>query len=120
MATDTSITALVRAHIDAFNAGDVERLVATVGPDVVWATGQDTIRGREAVESMCREAIAELGPTLTITSLVADEARVACELVERYTFEGVERTEAIAAFFGAVGGQITHVKVYREGSADPG
>ena len=40
-------------------------------------------------------------------------------MIERYRFEGEERTEAIAAFFRAADGYITHVKVYREGSANP-
>jgi uncharacterized protein len=113
------VAALVREHVGAFNARDVERLMRGLTDDVVWSSGADLVVGRERVEEFVRDAMDGLAPTLRIRSLVADEVRAACELVETYRYEGAERRVSIAAFFEFVGGRISVVKVYQEGSADP-
>lgn len=111
--------ALVRDHLEAFNARDLQRLVGGLSEDVVWRTGTDVVVGRERVEVFLRDATSGLLPTLQIRSLVADGDLVAGELEERYTHGGVDHQAAIAAFFRFTGTQIIEVKVYREGSADP-
>jgi hypothetical protein len=111
--------ALVRAHLQAFNARDLERLVGGLSETVVWRTGTDVVLGRAAVEAFLGAAMSGLLPTLQIRSLVADRDLVACELEERYRHGGVDHQAAIAAFFRFTGEQISEVKVYREGSADP-
>jgi len=111
--------ALVRDHLQAFNARDLERLIGGLSETVVWTTGTDVVTGRAAVAAFLREAMTELLPTLQIRSLVADRELAACELEERYRHGGVDHQAAIAAFFRFTGEQISEVKVYREGSADP-
>jgi hypothetical protein len=111
--------ALVRDHLQAFNARDLERLIGGLSETVVWRTGTDVVVGRAAVEAFLGDAMSGLLPTLQIRSLVADRDLVACELEERYRHGGVDHQAAIAAFFRITGEQISEVKVYREGSADP-
>jgi ketosteroid isomerase-like protein len=47
---------LVRAHVDAFNAGDLDRLVDGLADDVLWMTYSDVVRGRAAVRDMVGDA----------------------------------------------------------------
>jgi limonene-1,2-epoxide hydrolase len=111
--------ALVRDHFEAFNARDLRRLIGGLTETVVSRTGTDVVVGRGEVEAFLRDAMSGLLPTLQIRSLVADRALVACELDERYRHAGVDRQAGIAAFFRFTGDQISEVKVYQEGSADP-
>jgi nuclear transport factor 2 (NTF2) superfamily protein len=111
--------ALVRDHLQAFNARDLERSIAGLSETVVWRTGTDVVVGRAAVEAFLGDAMRGLLPTLQIRSLVAGQDLVACELEERYRHDGADHHAAIAAFFRFSGEQISEVKVYREGSADP-
>ena len=111
--------ALVRDHLQAFNARDLERLISGLSGMVVWRTVTDAVVGRAAVEAFLGDAMSGLLPTLQIRSLVADRDLVACELEERYRHGGVDHQAAIAAFFRFTGEQISEVKVYREGTADP-
>jgi hypothetical protein len=83
------------------------------------ADGTDVVVGRGEVEAFLRDAMSGLLPTLQIRSLVADRVLVACEFEERYRHGGVDHQAALAAFFRLTGDQISQVKVYREGSADP-
>lgn len=119
MSDEIDRAALVRDHLQAFNARDLERSIGGLSETVVWRTGTDVVVGRAAVEAFLGDAISGLLPTLRIRSLVAGEDLVACELEERYRHEGVDHRAAIAAFFRFTGERISEVKVYREGSADP-
>jgi uncharacterized protein len=111
--------ALVRDHLEAFNARDLERLMCGLSETVVWNTGTDVVVGRPAVAAFLGDAMSGLLPTLQIRSLVGDRDLVACELEERYRHRGLDHQAAIAAFFRFTGEEISEVKVYREGSADP-
>jgi uncharacterized protein len=111
--------ALVRDHLDAFNARDLEQLMRGLSETVVWNTGTDVVVGRPAVAAFLGDAMSGLLPTLQIRSLVGDRDLVACELEERYRHRGLDHQAAIAAFFRFTGEEISEVKVYREGSADP-
>ena len=55
---------LVRRHVDAFNAGDLDALMDTFHPEAVWRTGTDVIEGRVALESFFGSAIRALRPRL--------------------------------------------------------
>jgi limonene-1,2-epoxide hydrolase len=115
---DSDLVGLVRQHVAAFNAGDIDRLLRGLTPGVVWHTGVDVFDGVGEVETLLREA-QELLPSLEILEVVAEADRAACEMLERYRHNGVDHVDAIAVFFRFSGELITRVKVYREGSADP-
>jgi uncharacterized protein len=114
-----NVEQLVKAHVEAFNAGDLDRLREGLAEDVLWMTGTDIVRGRAAVLDLLSNAMSGLAPQLRLIVFIASEHRAACELQETYVHKGVETTAHIAAFFEFSGALITRVKVYREGSADP-
>ena len=108
----------VRRHIDAFNAQDLEALIACFSTDATWVTGADTFRGSAAVRELFAAAFAELSPQLDLRNLVAQGDVVACELREDYSVGGVEHSDHIAGFYRVEAGLIVAAKIYREGSAD--
>lgn len=110
---------VVRAHLDAFNAGDVDALLAVFAEDAVFATGEHLVIGARGLRAMFSEALAELSPTLTLRGQVVQGEVVACELSEQLTVEGTEFAFALAAFYTVRDGRIVRVKVYREGTAQP-
>ena len=110
---------LVRAHIDAFNRGDLPALLAGLAEDVIWRTGTDVFQGRRAVHDFLADAVAGLGPQLHIRGLISEPGRTACELYETYEYVGETREGHLAAFFEFAGPLIRRVKVYHEGSTDP-
>ena len=116
MSTDPA--AVVKRHLDAFNEQDLDALMAGLSEDATWVTGTDRLRGVAALRELFASAFADLAPLLHIESLVVDGDRVASELREEYTVDGVARTDHIAAFYRVENGLITAVKIYREGSAD--
>jgi len=113
------VSDVVRRHLDAFNAGDADAVLAGLHYDAVWVTGQNTVCGRAELRGFLASALEGLRPTLQLRELVDGGDVVAAELVERWTYEGVERMAGIAAFYRVRKGRITRVTIYREGSADP-
>jgi len=109
---------VVKQHIEAFNARDLDGLLAGLREDASWVTGTDSFRGAADLEQLFENAFAELSPRLQLESLLVQGERVACELREDYVADGVQRTDHIAAFYRVEAGLITAVKIYREGSAD--
>jgi uncharacterized protein len=110
---------LVRAHIDAFNRGDLPALLEGLAEDIVWITGADVFQGRSAVHHFLADAVASLRPQLHIRGLMSERNRAGCELHESYEYSGEPREAHLAAFFEFGGPLIRRVKVYHEGSADP-
>lgn len=108
----------VLEHIKAFNAHDRRRLLAGLDENVVWSTGQDTIRGKAAAAELFSDELWELSPSLTVVRLLAGDQQVAAELTEILTVDGEERWFSIAGFFDLYGGLITRATIYRKGSAD--
>lgn len=120
LSRDSTVMALVRDHVSAFNARDIDRLVQGLSPTIVWRTGADVFTGLDEVRKVLDEAMAELTPSLEVRAVVSGgDQRVVAEMIERYSHHGVTHTAPIAAFFRFDGELITQVKVYREGSADP-
>ncbi len=109
---------VVRRHIDAFNARDLQTLIACFSTDATWVTGADTFQGSAALRELFAAAFAELSPELHVRSLVVQDDVVACELREDYSVGGVEHTDHIAGFYRVDAGLIVAAKIYREGSAD--
>jgi ketosteroid isomerase-like protein len=90
--------ALLREHLDAFNAHDTTRLLAGLAPDAVWRTGRDTARGTAELADLFDQWLWDLDPSLEVRHVVAGEESVAAELVERLTLDGVEQVFPIAVF----------------------
>ena len=113
-----SAAAVVQAHVDAFNARDLDALMAGFTDDAVWITGTTTIRGHDDLTRFFEVAMVGLLPRLIIEDLVADGDRAACQLTEALTANGEVRTFSIAGFHRIRGGRIASAKIYREGTAD--
>jgi uncharacterized protein len=109
---------VVRRHLDAFNAADLDGLMRGFSDDATWVTGTETVRGTAALKTFFAAAFADLSPQLRVESILAEGDRVACELREDYVADGVGRTDHIAGFYRVSDGRITAAKIYREGSAE--
>ena len=118
VAADRGPAAVVMRHIDAFNAHDLDALMACFSDDASWATGADRFHGHAALRTLFAGAFEALSPRLSLQNLLVQGDHVACELRENYSVEGVDRTDHIAGFFRVEAGRITAAKIYREGSAD--
>ena len=110
--------AVVARHLAAFNAHDTDGLLLTLATDAVWNTGQDTIRGHQALAELFDPGLWELQPSLTVRSLLAEGDVVAAELEEELTIDAQARRFVIAGFFHIGQGKIQSAKIFREGSAD--
>jgi uncharacterized protein (TIGR02246 family) len=109
---------IIRRHVDAFNAHDLDALLDCFADDATWVTGTDHFRGKTELESLFAGAFRALAPTLTVVGMLVDGDRVACELREDYTVDGRARSDHIAGFYRVADGRIVSAKIYREGSAD--
>jgi len=109
---------VVTRHIDAFNAHDLDALMACFSIDASWTTGVDRFQGAAALRTLFAGAFEALAPRLSLKNLLVQGDQVACELREDYSVEGVDRTDHIAGFFRVEAGRIAAAKIYREGSAD--
>ncbi|MFD8075602.1 nuclear transport factor 2 family protein [Streptomyces sp. NPDC059718] len=116
--TTTDAAAAIHAHVAAFNARELDALLAGFTDDAVWITGTTTVRGRVALTGLFDEAMRGLLPTLEVHDLIAAGDRAACQMTETLTYRGERRTCPIAAFYELRDGRIASAKVYREGSAD--
>ena len=114
---------MVQAHVAAFNAGDVDALMAGFSSDAIFATGDHLVVGERGVRAMFTDALSNLSPAMKVLSAVVQNDTVACELTEQLTVEGARFEFALAAFYTVRRGRIVRVKVYREsthGVPDPG
>jgi uncharacterized protein len=118
VASDPGPAAVVTRHIDAFNAHDLDALMACFRNDASWVTGADRFQGAAALRELFAGAFEALSPRLCLRNLLVQGDEVACELREDYSIDGVDRTDHIAGFFRVEAGRITAAKIYREGSAD--
>jgi ketosteroid isomerase-like protein len=73
---------LVRAHMYAFNRGNLSALLDGLAENVVWITGADVFQGRSTVHDFLADAVARLHHQLHIRSLISDRSRAGCELYE--------------------------------------
>lgn len=113
---DDGVLDVVRAHVDAFNAGDVDALMAGFADDAVFVTGDHMVVGSRGLRTMFSAALANLSPSMQLQATVVQRDVVACELTEQLTVEGSEFVFSLAAFYTVRRGQIVRVKVYREGT----
>ncbi|WP_327296557.1 MULTISPECIES: nuclear transport factor 2 family protein [unclassified Streptomyces] len=118
--TTTDTAGVIREHLRAFNARDLDALLAGFTEDALWVTGTTTVRGRAALAEFFRDAMEGLLPTLTVQNLVTEGSEAACRMTETLTFQGDEQTFSIAAFYLLHDRRIASAKIYREGSPELG
>ncbi|WP_405912775.1 nuclear transport factor 2 family protein [Streptomyces sp. NBC_00963] len=116
--TDTA--AVIHEHVRAFNARDLDALLAGFTEDALWVTGTTAVRGRVALAEFFQDAMQGLLPTLTVQSLVTEGSEAACQLTETLTVHGDEQTFSLAGFYLLHNRRIASAKIYREGKAEVG
>ena len=110
------VLAAVHAHIAAFNAADLDGVLAGFAEDAVFSAGEDVFIGRRSIAELFGAAFAPgIEASMELRSAVVQGDTAACELAERITFEGQSLEFAIAAFYTVRDARLARVKVYREG-----
>lgn len=109
---------VVREHVRAFNARDLDDLLGCFSADATWVTGSDRFRGTAELANLFEHAFTELRLELTIQQMVIERNWVACQLREQLVVDGMTRADHIAGFYRVREGRIEEAKIYREGSAD--
>ena len=107
---------IIRSHVRAFNARDLEGLLRTLADDAVWTTGRTTVHSRADLAAFFQGAMTGLDATLSIRTLVTAGSTAAAELTETFGSAGAV---ALAGFYDLADGTMTRARIYREGSADP-
>jgi uncharacterized protein len=111
---------VVREHVAAFNAGDLDGVMAGFEEAAVFSTGAEVLVGARAIRALFAGAFSapfEARLELRATTVEGDTA--ACELVEHLALDdGSSHLVAMAAFYTVRDGRLARVKVYREGTAD--
>lgn len=113
----TDPLAVVRAHLAAFNARDLDAVMATFQEDAVFSTADHLVVGSRGIAALFGDAFREFEASLELRAAVVQDDTVACELTERVTAEGMGAELPLAAFYTVRGGRLARVKVYREGTA---
>ncbi|MGC5629211.1 nuclear transport factor 2 family protein [Georgenia sp. Z1344] len=114
----TTAEDLARRHVDAFNEGDADRLLADFTPDATWVTGDYSAPAGE-LQEFFRGAMRSLRPRLTLHRVIDGGRAIAVEMTERWTHENETRTAALVAVLDIADGLISGAKIYREGSSEP-
>lgn len=106
---------VVRGHLAAFNAGDVDALVAGFAEDATFADGGQLLVGRRQIAKVFADAFAMPAEVvLELRQAVVDGDTAGCELLERVTVGGDTTDLDVAAFYTVRGGLLVRVRVYRE------
>jgi hypothetical protein len=108
---------LVERHVAAFNAKDLDALLADFTEDARWVTGDYEVPAG-GLRDFFGQAMSALLPTLTVVRVIDGGDAVVAEMTEEWTHEGAVKRAALLAVFDLEEGRITRTKIYREGSAD--
>lgn len=109
--------ALVDRHIAAFNARDVDALLADFTDSASWITG-DYVVPEGGMREIFTEAMQSLTPRLSLQRVIDGGDVVAVEVREAWSRDGSEKSAELVAVFDLEDGKVSQAKVYREGSAD--
>jgi catechol 2,3-dioxygenase-like lactoylglutathione lyase family enzyme/limonene-1,2-epoxide hydrolase len=117
-ATVSDAAAVVREHVRAFNAGELDAVLRGVSADCRWVSGETVVVGRAALAEFFGAAIDGIAPRLAVRSVVAAGGSAAAELTETITYQGQEREFAIGGFYRVEAGRIAAATIYRAGTAE--
>lgn len=115
--------AVVQAHLHAYNARDLDALLATFAEDAVFAAGDQLVVGQRGLRLLFADAFAvPADAQMRLHRAVVEGDTVACELAERITVSGADHELDVAAFYTVREDLLTRVRVYRDpsGGLPPG
>ena len=105
----------VEEHIRAFNARDLDAVMAGFDDDAVFSTTDHLAVGARAIGQLFAESFAAPATArLELQRAVVSGDTAGCELTEFIAAEGVEHTLEVAAFYTVRGGRIARVRIYRD------
>ncbi len=95
METRQAIEKLNAEFVDAYNRGDIAEIATGYTEDsAVLAPNQSTVRGRQAIETLFKGMIEEIGGTASIETVeMADAGDLAYQWAT-YSLEGGEQSDA--------------------------
>ncbi|MCS4592402.1 nuclear transport factor 2 family protein [Brevibacterium sediminis] len=108
---------LVDRHIAAFNAGDVEELLADFAESATWVTGDYTVP-EGGLREFFTGAMQSLRPRLRLRRIIDGGSSIAVEMREDWSHQSEAKSAGLVAIFDLADGQIARATIYREGSAD--
>jgi len=110
-----AVLAVVHEHLAAFNAADLDRVMATFAEDASFTTAEQMLVGRRGIAELFAQAFAPgVNATMQLQQAVVQGDTVACELRETISFEGNDAEFGIAAFYTVRDHHLVRVKVYRD------
>ena len=105
----------VQAHIRAFNAADLDAVMAGFDDEAVFSTAEQLAVGARAIGRLFADSFdAPAEARLDLQRAVVDGDTVACELSEQITADGVVHMLEVAAFYTVRGGRLARVRIYRD------
>ncbi|HSK97981.1 MAG TPA: nuclear transport factor 2 family protein [Euzebyales bacterium] len=105
----------VEEHIRAFNAADLDAVMAGFDDEAVFSTADQLVVGARAIGRLFADSFAAPATArLELQRVVVDGDTAGCELVEYITADGVEHTLDVAAFYTVRDGCIARVRIYRD------
>ena len=116
MTSRADVLGPVEAHLAAFNARDVNGVMALFAEDAVFATADQIVVGRRGLRVLFGDSFAApVTAALELRHAVIADDTAACELVERLTLPSGETTELpVAAFYTVRDGTLVRIRVYRD------
>jgi uncharacterized protein len=106
---------VVEEHIRAFNAGDLDAVMAGFDDDAVFSTADHLAVGARAIAQLFADSFAAPATArLELQRAVVSGDTAGCELTEFIVAEGVEHTLEVAAFYTVRRGRIARVRIYRD------
>jgi hypothetical protein len=105
----------VEAHIRAFNACDLDAVMAGFDDEAVFSTSDQTAIGARAISHLFADSFnAPASARLELARAVVDGDTVGCELTELIEAEGIAHTLDVAAFYTVRDGRFARVRIYRD------
>jgi hypothetical protein len=117
MSTTTSVRPLdaVEEHIRAFNARDLDAVMAGFDDEAVFSTAEQLAVGARAISQLFADSFAApASARLELRRTVIAGDTVACELTEQIEAGGVTHTLDVAAFYTVRRGRLARVRIYRD------
>lgn len=108
----------VHEHVEAFNARDLDRVVALFAQDAVFANPDQLVVGRRGLRALFADAFAQpVTATLELHRAVVEGESAACELTEALVADGGRVELGLAVFYTVRAGALVRVRTYRDVSA---
>jgi hypothetical protein len=106
---------VVEEHIRAFNACDLDAVMAGFDDEALFSTAEHLVVGAHAISRLFADSFAAAASArLELQRIVVEGDTAGCELTELIVAEGVEHTLEVAAFYTVRNGRIARVRIYRD------